>query len=106
VLRTWANIHEVFEVDLPVWLTEVNTAAHWNAQTREGAPAQSYPVKPTAEWLIHMIGAASTIMPNLDAVCWFVGEGRGVWDDFALHGGQGNMPVAEDHFEWCQSHGY
>jgi hypothetical protein len=95
VARTWADIHDDAGWNGPVWVTEFNTAA------RGQNPSMNYP----ARWLLHALGAMAALIPGLEAACWFVGEGRGVWDAYALHGRRGNMPTAEADFNWMQVHG-
>ncbi|MDE2767304.1 MAG: hypothetical protein OXI70_04355, partial [Chloroflexota bacterium] len=79
VAETWAENHAALGLDhLPVWITEFNTAARGTDPPNR--PAVNY----HAGWLQDAAPLVAQALPQAQALCWFVGQGRGGhWHDFA-----------------------
>ena len=103
VFRTWRASHDLNGFALPVYVTEINTAARWVEGNIETTPAGNYP----NEWLISAVLAAGAILGDVRAVLWFVGHARSpMWTDFALDGDHGRLPALRADWDWLKAHGW
>jgi len=103
-LNAWRSIKDVLAseglVSLPLFVTEINTAARYNGG--EVTPAGNYP----PGWLRYAVPTAMSL-GNVHSTCWFVGIDRsgGEWSPFAMHTHPALAPLRAD-FDWMQAHGW
>ena len=94
IAKTWQENHELLGLnDLPVFVAEFNSASRGIVAPHR--PKDNY----VRGWLQSAVKyIADAMYGRVTDLCWFVGEGRGVWDAFApdINGNAHQVWLAND----------